>query len=318
MKKVKLSAFGILFLVLILGIPPKVWSQDFQSVDSIVHTYPKSFGNTKRLANKVNSDFDTKIEKVRAIYSWIANAIEYDPNESDKFNYSYYDEEDRKKKEASYQKKLSTRVISQGKAVCEGYAVLFHTLCSLMNINSKVVNGSSKTTVSDIGKRYYSDHAWNIVWLDDIPYLVDVTWGAGSYSNYFRRDVDYFYFLTPPELFILNHYPDDYKNSLLKTRISKKAFLEAPVICQNRLDDLKIVSPKGGILSKKKKIIKFVFKTEEKINHVEYDFGRKEYGKINFKQLDDKIEFKIAIADPRAKELNIWIDSQLFVMYKLN
>ena len=77
---------------------------------------------------------------------------------------------------------------------------------SPLNIKSKIITGNAKTLVKDIGKRYHSNHAWNIVIIENKAYLIDATWGAGTYNTHFEKKVNYFYFLTDPSLFIKKHY----------------------------------------------------------------------------------------------------------------
>ena len=69
------------------------------------------------------------------------------------------------------------------KAVCQGYAYAYQYLLDLVGIKSEYVSSN------------YLDHGWNIVYINNIPYHVDVTWDDASgyteegkvYHNNFLR-----------------------------------------------------------------------------------------------------------------------------------
>ncbi|MGK4568754.1 hypothetical protein [Flavobacterium sp. 3HN19-14] len=72
MKKI----FNVIALIVFLGFNAN--AQDFQKVDGLVKTYPKSFSSPDDLAIRINEDFTRDDEKVRAIYTWMALNIAYD------------------------------------------------------------------------------------------------------------------------------------------------------------------------------------------------------------------------------------------------
>ena len=61
------------------------------------------------------------------------------------------------------------------------------------------------------GQKFMSNHSWNAVLLDSVWQLLDVTWASGfvSYADEFVKYYDDYYFLTPPNQFILDHFPDE-------------------------------------------------------------------------------------------------------------
>ena len=69
-----MKKIALIFLMFYFTL--NLFSQDLERVDKIIVSYqqPKS---VKELANRINYDFKTKIEKIRAIYTWIALNIEY-------------------------------------------------------------------------------------------------------------------------------------------------------------------------------------------------------------------------------------------------
>ncbi|MBO0321640.1 transglutaminase [Muricauda sp. CAU 1633] len=304
----------ILFCLL-FSISPFLSSQDFKKVDSLVYTYPNSFSSPSRLAKRISKDFKTELDRVRAIYIWIANNIVYDPKESGELGYEFGSNEFLKK-EKKHNEKLSKRVISKGQAVCAGYSTLFAELSKELNIKSKVVSGSSKTKVSDIGKRFYSDHAWNVVEVDKKLYLVDVTWGAGSYDGRFIKELNSFYFMTPPELFIKNHYPDYFEYALLDKKIDKEVFLNAPLIHSHEYE---LLSPRYGIIKKSEGKVDFKFSCKPGLYVVMCDLDDNEFYSQDIVTTEDVLEFELDLSDAKkAKKLSVYLDYQQVVEFKLN
>ena len=70
-------------------------------------------------------------------------------------------------------------------------------------------------------------HAWNIIELEGCKYLVDSTWGAGSTENeIYKPKLNLLYFLTPPDIFLLEHFPENKENQLiLNKEIDEQTFL---------------------------------------------------------------------------------------------
>ncbi len=298
-----LKKYFLLFLSLTTLV---VASQDYKAVDSVVKTYPSSFSSADKLAKRISADFTSELHRARAVYFWIANNVAYDPQESGKFSYEYGTREEYLRKEKNYNGKLSTRAVSKGKAVCEGYSTLFAETCKLLNIKAKVVSGSSKTEITDIGKRFSTDHAWNVVEIDKKLHLVDATWGAGSYEGKFIKEVDSFYFLTPPELFIKNHYPEYYEYALLKDKTSKEHFLNAPVIYDHELE---LLFPLNGTINRAKGMVKIAYACEPGRYSVICELDGKEILREDVSCTDNKLEFEVDVSQvKRARELLIFID----------
>jgi len=304
-----------LVILILICISPFCWSQNYKKVDSIVLTYPTKFNSPSKIAKRISADFSTDFDKVRAVFTWIANNVTYDPAEHGKFNFDYSSKAELEKEEIKYEKKLSTRVISKGKAVCEGYSTLFKVICDNLNIKSKIVNGSAKTLVKDIGKRYYSNHAWNIVMIDNKKYLIDATWGAGTFEDHFEKDINYFYFLTDPNLFIKKHYPDYYENALLQEKVDKQDFLNGPLYYNY---DFVLKNPTSGII-KKSEVgkVKFRFITGKKIRSVSYNIDKENYEIDKFENNGD-LEFEIDLSDlKRQRELVFYFDYEPIIAFKL-
>ncbi|WP_181896320.1 transglutaminase domain-containing protein [Seonamhaeicola aphaedonensis] len=285
-------------------------------MDSIALSYPSKFSTPEKLAKRISKDFQNDFEKLRALYTWIANNVIYDPAESGKFLYEYSNKREFERKEEKFNNKLSNRVISKKKAICQGYATLFKKVCDELNIKSKYVSGASKTEIKDIGKRFFSDHAWNIVLIDNKEYLIDVTWGAGTYSNYFQKKLNYFYFLTDPKLFIKKHYPDYFENAILKEKIKEEEFLNAPLVYNY---DYELINPQTGIIKMHESDkVQFVFSTEKPVTSINYRLNNENHSITNFTQVNNMLKFDINLSKfNRAKELILFFNYKTVIGFKI-
>ena len=148
-------------------------------------------------------------------YYWIALHVEYQNNGfSDRSSHN------------AQNPGLAGQVMKTRRAVCAGFAGLYCHLLSQSGIACVVVNGMSKTRdniLTDIP--YSEDHSWNALKTDGQWHLVDVTW-----ANTTARDgvVDDFYFMTDPEIFILDHFPTDPSWQLLTVPVTEGEFRSFP------------------------------------------------------------------------------------------
>ena len=108
---------------------------------------------------------------------------------------------------------------------------LFKTFCDYAGIPSEVVMGYARVNGSRARSKFKSNHTWNAVYIDSAWYLLDATWASG-FTNYrgdeFTRAYDDKYFLTSPDQFILDHYPEDITWTLLKDPPAPGEFYSGP------------------------------------------------------------------------------------------
>jgi transglutaminase/protease-like cytokinesis protein 3 len=191
------------------------------------------------LANRLTSSCKTDLEKVTSIFKWIAENISY--NTTPRYKRAIIGELTAKyareelTEDTGALKPLNERVaetvLRRKTAFCEGYARLFTTLCDYAGIQSVLVPGYGKTNLSKPGPRFGVNHYWNAVLIDSAWHLLDVTWASGYVSwqnDEFIQQYDAHYFLTPPEEFIRDHYPDDLQWTLLVNSPTPKEFVNAP------------------------------------------------------------------------------------------
>ena len=190
---------------------------DFSSIDRKVRSIP--FSDAKTLAGQLSSLGKTEREKTRAIFRWITEHIDYNIKIFNRNKTSpglFYEEpDDSSAALPSLNERVSGKVLNRRIAFCDGYSRLFKTLCDLSGIKSEIITGYARTNFNRSG-RFNVNHTWNAVYLDSSWHLLDVTWASGfiSYGQYIRQYND-FYFLTPPEQFIRDHYPEDHRWTLM-------------------------------------------------------------------------------------------------------
>ncbi len=98
----------------------------------------------------------TDAQKVWKIYDWITNHVTYD--------YENLNDDNNKTKYTAY------GALSDGKAVCQGFAGLFYRMCMDNGIDCRIVTGTASDGQSN------GAHAWNIVRVGEAYYYVDATW----------------------------------------------------------------------------------------------------------------------------------------------
>ncbi|MEX6686508.1 transglutaminase domain-containing protein [Danxiaibacter flavus] len=210
-----LLAVALFFLV-------SVTNAQVRLANYIVDNTAYATTSTDTLSQLLTADAKTEMEKVRAIFFWIVNNIDYNTNVFYQNRYVRKGNKDEEEYDTSsvlpsLDERVSRLVLKRKVAVCDGYARLFKTLCEHAGITSEVITGYAKTNMNRVGQRFISNHKWNAVMIDSNWYLLDATWAAGYINghNEFERQYDANYFLPSPKTFIWDHYPEDVKWALL-------------------------------------------------------------------------------------------------------
>lgn len=97
---------------------------------------------------KMNLKGKTNYQKVRKIYDYICNHVDYDNAHVNNATY--------------YKQYTAYAAMCEGKAVCQGYAVLFYRMCLDSGVSARVITSYT--------------HAWNIVKIGSKYYSLDSTW----------------------------------------------------------------------------------------------------------------------------------------------
>ena len=173
------------------------------------------------LALRLSAKATTPFEKIWLSYNWIGQHIRYDHKAL---------------QPGAEPAVLPDEVLQRGKALCEGYALLFEALCNRLDIDCRSISGYSKGDGYVPGQAFTrSDHSWNVVWWQGQWHPVDVTWGAaGDADPGGNREINYAYLMARPEEFLSTHLPEDPNWQLLPFSLSLKSFHSYSA--QNQLD----------------------------------------------------------------------------------
>ncbi|NOU60916.1 transglutaminase domain-containing protein [Marinifilum caeruleilacunae] len=316
----------ILTLTLFLALT-KGYGQDLDKVDRMLSNYPANPSSTEELANRIKNDFSNDLERVRAIYKWIALHVAYDTKALGKpqrvrFSYRTLAELEAKKKQ--FRKDLALQTLKKRKALCEGYSTLFQNLCQQMNIECEIVPGIARRLISEIDRQNLpSNHAWNAVKINGKWLLVDVTWAAGwvDYSKMkFHQEFSSAYFASDPNEFAMKHLPDDQKWLLTDNINSKAEFASQPIPYKYFLGkNIKLLSPQKGTINMLKSTgVQFNLQNVPADTEIAYHFKREKYGqKVKSFTKADTLSFKIYSELKGKDELVIYFNGEPALGYKV-
>ena len=98
----------------------------------------------------------SEAKKITKIHDYICNHVDYAYNSTEEQIYTAYG------------------ALCTGKAVCQGYAVLFYRLCKEAGLSVRIISGTGNG----------GPHAWNIVRIGSKYYNVDCTWDGQNEATY--------------------------------------------------------------------------------------------------------------------------------------
>jgi hypothetical protein len=98
----------------------------------------------------------SEVKKITKIHDYICNHVDYAYNSTEEQIYTAYG------------------ALCTGKAVCQGYAVLFYRLCKEAGLSVRIISGTGNGGL----------HAWNIVRIGSKYYNVDCTWDGQNTATY--------------------------------------------------------------------------------------------------------------------------------------
>lgn len=252
----KLNPMKHFFIFFLISF--SVFSQDFSKIKAKTDTY-YTIRNAKDLAERINSDFSSEEEKVKALFCWITDKIKYDlkefynPNRETQTRFRYRTLEERDKILEEIKDKLVTKTLSSRKGVCEGYAQTFAKVCNLLGIENEIIKGYVRTNYRDINRPVsLPNHAWNAVKINNKWMYIDTTWASGFVINgqWEKKFIPYFYNI-PVKTYFKTHYPEKSIWKLRVGRMEKNDFYNQPIHTYAFLtSDVELTSPLSGVLRK--------------------------------------------------------------------
>jgi hypothetical protein len=197
--------------------------------------------------------------RVKALHDYVADRIAYDAvGVADK----------------TYPGKQQPETVFANKyGVCAGYAYLLAELARQADAEIVYVGGYSRDMNGEIGGQ---GHAWNAAKIEGKWYLLDATWNAGSVKGRtFKKNYSVDYFLTPPEVFGINHLPDDKKWQLRETPISRGEFMRLPNLRPRFFSAFRLIQPNRSQTTVDGDFA-FVFSRRSTEKHIFATYGLKE------------------------------------------
>jgi transglutaminase-like putative cysteine protease len=192
--------------------PAKLWPTadiplDFAvSVPADMETAPAA------VAHWLKDKAPDELTRARAIHDYIADRTVYDV-------YSLTHRAERAPQDAQ-------TVFAHKLGVCEGYARLFVAMAKEAGLEAAYIVGDARGAGGEVDG---NGHAWNAVKAAGNWYLVDATWDAGYLDGgAFKKKYTSEYFLTPAEVFGVDHFPRDGAWQLRKPLLSRGEFMRAP------------------------------------------------------------------------------------------
>lgn len=215
-----------------IGLPGFCQNSDFVAIDNYARSVALSA--PAKLSHELTYNLKTDLEKTRAIFRWITDNIDYrtqPTNRKRKLNRGTYQEPPDSVELKPLDERVAETVLENGVAICDGYARLFKTLCAYAGVRAEVVMGYARTEAAQRIQRFRPNHAWNAVMIDSVWQLLDVTWASGYITRSggdFVRLYDEQYFLSSPDVFIREHYPDDLNWTLMTDPPLMPEFRQSP------------------------------------------------------------------------------------------
>ena len=313
-------------LLFLLLLTTNLFSQDFETVDEKVLKYPR-FSKVEDLAKKIEHDFSTEIEKVRAAFFWLAKNVRYNLKEyynprQRSYSFRYRSEQEKVQKYQLQVDQLVQQTFRNKMGVCEEYAQSLKKICDLLNIESVVIKGYVRNNSKSIGNIPNStNHAWNAVKIEDNWLILDATWAAGyEYNGKWVRDYNEYFFNIPKHKILKTHYPEDALWMLRFGRMSLEEFYNQPIYSNIFLSlDTELIAPLTGEIDvKNKEKFELSFTNLDTSNTIFYVFRGQN---IAQKPVITKINSisNLSIKSPkRSTDLIVYINNKDALHFKVN
>lgn len=177
----------------------KSTGQDYRSIDKHALATPENVTHSVKSlsAYLCGPPARNDAERLRAIYVWITQNITYKDSTSGSEWWST---------PADIRRQRAENVLLNRSAVCLGYSNLFQALATANEIPCEVISGIVRDPVD--GEIARIGHAWIAAKVGQEWHLFDPTWGIPPGPPY-RGRIDERYFMAQPEVFAINHLPDD-------------------------------------------------------------------------------------------------------------
>ncbi|WP_420320093.1 transglutaminase domain-containing protein [Flagellimonas sp.] len=309
-------------------------AQEFDHVDQRVKKYPY-FGHIDDLAHRIQNDFGSDIERVRAAFIWLTHNVAYGKTMDELFapkaTIIYYSERGRQRQVKKLQREKVNLAFKNKRGVCFDYSMMLKKLCDNFGIESKMVRGIVKEEIRDItGEKIYKNHAWNAVKLDNKWRLMDPTWATGYWNESdetFVRSFNEHYFDTDPEKFIKDHFPAESKWQLLEDPVALNTFFTAPIFLPGYFENKVVLSNDiSGLLAPSENFeLVFAFEKFPQSTQLKYSIDTNQStGRIRNVDVRKKgkqlyiSKLKLNGALKQGQKLTLYIDKNPILKFRVN
>ncbi|KAJ1934826.1 hypothetical protein FBU59_005572, partial [Linderina macrospora] len=168
----------------------------------------------------VGRPFNTPIERVRAVFMWIATNVQYDtsppPENTDEYE----------------QQELPNAVVQRKRSRGAGYAYLFKAMMDALGIECQTISGYMRQPLDGYRGAVLPvpNHVWNSVCLDGEFRLVDTACAARSHIMNLTSKTDPWFFLATPKELIYTHYPSQPEQQYLDPVVPLPIFWMLPYV----------------------------------------------------------------------------------------
>lgn len=186
-----------------------------KNLESLRTSNPSSY--VKQACESISTVAKNDFEKVKMAHDFVCLLISYDAKN---FWAGTVPEQD-------YSSVLKTKT-----AVCEGYSNTFKKFCDTLGISCEKISGYARgvgTSLLNEENPKNSNHAWNIVKINDAWYAVDCTWDSGHMEGRVsKQDYNTDWLFIKPEHIIYTHFPEQAKKQLLTSPFTATQFSDSP------------------------------------------------------------------------------------------
>ncbi|MAD96575.1 MAG: transglutaminase [Flavobacteriaceae bacterium] len=244
------------FLLFLILFSLNLQAQKFEKVSAIVNNYP-GYADVEQLAKRISVDFDSDTDKAKAAFYWLSKNIRYNLRElynprRRSVSFRYSSEAERQQKLQQIRDQLINKAFKTKLGVCEEYAQSFKKICDLMDLEAYVIKGYVRINTNEIGKiPGRTNHAWNVIKLNNRFIILDATWAAGyEFQNRWVRDFNPYYWDIPYQNIFKTHFPKERIWTLRFGRMGIDEFFNQPLFSNSFFKtNAELVSPTTGILS---------------------------------------------------------------------
>jgi hypothetical protein len=195
------------------GMDPRVrMVQD--SVQNVAFKDP--IGGLRNLTFALIGSEKDPFAKVKLIHDWICLNISYDAPML---------------KSGVAVNQTIEAVLKSKTAVCSGYSRVFQSMADYTGIPCITVSGYIKNQAGQRGLNQNNSHSWNLVQIQGLWYIVDVTFDSGYVKDWvFVRKYSTDALFVPPSASLYTRFPKQEEYQLVQMPITGQQFLNLPDI----------------------------------------------------------------------------------------